>query len=171
MSQYQHDGECILIRKMRGILTENNSEVCLAGKVTRDNGGELSLSFPTGVYGFSVELAEGDKKELFEEAEAKGLSRLDDVSKFKPICGTSQYPLYWGLDGSIGKRLHDHLVGCDKQKKTGSVRLNMYDSLRGKEIYCAVVIVKDKDTARQVENLLKEKFPDLLKTKIITNET
>ena len=162
MNQRRHDGECILIRRMREILTENgHQEVCLAGEVTRGNG-RLSLSFPVGVYGFSAELIEPE--ELFVEARAKGLSRLGDINEFMPICGTQQYPLYWGIDKYIGSRLYAHLAGRDKYKTTGLIRLKIYESLCGKKIYCAVVIVKDTDTAEVIEGLLKERFPDLLKT-------
>ena len=159
MNQHQHDGECILIRKMREILTaSDHREVCLAREVIRDNAGHLSLSFPFGVYGFSAELIRPE--ELFDEARERGLSRLRDVDEFRPICGT-QYPLYWGLDMYIGKRLSAHLAAYEG---TGSIRLNTYESLRGKKIYCAIVIVKNRNTAREVESLLKNEFPDLLKT-------
>lgn len=163
MNQRQPDGEYVLIRKMREILAEiEHQEVCLAGKVTRGCGGDLSLSsFPVGVYGFSVEL---DKpEELFEEAREKELSNLENPDEFIPIHGTKQYPLYWGKDSYIGQRIHPHLTGSDKYKGTGLIRLNMYKSLRGKEIYCAIVIV-DENTADKVERLLQKKFPNLLKT-------
>ena len=134
MNQHQDDGECILIRKMREILTENgHHEVCLAGEVTRGNG-RLLPSFPFGVYGFSAELIKPE--ELLEEAKGKGLSKLENVDKFMPICGTQQYPLYWGKDQYIGSRLHAHLVSHSGK---AAIQLHTYESLRGKKIYCAVV--------------------------------
>lgn len=168
MNQYPYDGKCILIRKMREILIEvGYQEVCLAGKVARGNGEDLSLLFPVGVYGFSVELVEEERDELFKEAEEKGLSKLENIDRFLPICGTRprQYPLYWGQDRYIAHRLSAHLARCDSYKGTGSIRLNMYKSLRGKQIYCAVIIVKDKNTATEIEGLLQNKYPNLLKTK------
>lgn len=115
--------------------------------------------FPSSVYGFGVQLDLNGKKRLFNEAVKRKLSALSDISKFKPIF-QDIYPIYWGKDKCLGTRPYQHLgnpVG------TGSIRLSTYKSLKGKNIFCAVIIVDDDGDA---ERVLKDKFPCLLKTTI-----
>ena len=147
----QQSGACILIQAMRKILEENNlREATLVGKLVHDGRGAPKMQFPGGVYGFSVILTPTEKMALFHEAQARGLSNIENIEEFKPICG-NQYPLYWGKDKYIGQRLHSHLAGCNKYQSTGLIRLRTYESLIGREIYCGVVIVEDKD---KIERLL-----------------
>ena len=151
-------GENTLICKMRGVLREENiHEVDLIGKVRVQHNVSLEWQFPSGVYGFSVILDNGEKRALFDEATGKGLCRLNNIDEFKPICG-NQYALYWGQDKNVGSRLRQHPTN---QKKVGIIRLKTYDSLRNKDIFCGIIVVDDPDN---IERLLHDTFPDLLKT-------
>lgn len=134
-----------------------------AGKLEVTANGDFTLEandvvlFPGSVYGFATCLTEAEKQVLFQEASQKGLSRINNASDFKPIEG-NLYPIYWGKDKRIGDRPYQHLKD---PARTGAIRLSTYKALKEKCICCAVVVVNDYDT---VESVLRQAFPDLLKT-------
>ena len=127
-----------------------------------DASGEFTLPalkptlFPGAVYGFAVHLNKNDLKSLFEEAQARGLSRIAKLENIHPIEGTL-YPLYWGKDKQLGARPYQHL---NDPTKTGAIRLSTYKSLSGKAIFCATLVVSDYVAA---EGIIQKAYPDMLK--------
>lgn len=125
--------------------------------------GEFSLPavkpvlFPGAVYGFAAHLSPEELRRLFDEAYARGLCRLSDLAKCRPIEG-NLYPIYWGKDKQLGARPHQHLKD---PVKTGAIRLSTYAALAGKAIACVTLTVSDYKAA---EKAMQQRYPDLLKT-------
>lgn len=145
-----------LIAAMRKILAaESLTEVAASGEIV------LPVSpqtlFPGAVYGFAAKLSKRDLRALFHEAAHRGLARPSTLESIKPIEG-ELYPLYWGKDKQIGARPYQHL---NNPVGTGAIRLSTYQSLLGKPIACATLVVSDYVAA---ERAIQKAFPDILKT-------
>ena len=145
-----------LLSAMRAVLhREGIPEVPASGEFYLSS--LSTVMFPGAVYGFAARLSESERLALFEEAQKRGLSRLESVSSFKPI-EDDLYPIYWGKDKQLGARPHQHL---QNPVGTGAIRLSTYKSLSGKAIACTVLVVSDFVRA---EFAIQRAFPDLLKT-------
>jgi hypothetical protein len=145
-----------LLAAMRQVLQDADiSEVAAAGEFRLP--AVKPVLFPGAVYGFAARLTAIERKALFDEATARGWSRLRQIDAFKPI-EKDLYPIYWGKDKQLGARPHQHL---QDPKKTGAIRLSTYKSLKGKTIACVSITVSDYVGA---ERALQGLFPDLLKT-------
>lgn len=145
-----------LIAAMRKVLAaEKLNEVAASGEIV------LPVSpqtlFPGAVYGFAARLSKEDLHTSFQEATKRGLARPSMLESIKPI-EDELYPLYWGKDKQIGARPYQHL---NNPVGTGAIRLSTYQSLLGKPIACATLVVSDHVAA---ERAIQKAFPDILKT-------
>jgi len=153
------NNQTCLIETMRRILGEQGiREVVASGEFCLPV--SKPLLFPGAVYGFAACLTGQEVQVLFAEAQARGTSRLNSLTNFKPIYG-SLYPIYWGKDKQLGARPYQHL---GNPKKTGAIRLSTYLALIGKPLVCASIVVSDNISA---ERSLQAAFPDLLKTSTV----
>lgn len=146
-----------LIAAMRKVLAaERLTEVVASGEIV------LPVSpqtlFPGAVYGFAERLSKEDLHALFQEATKRGLARPSMLESIKPI-EDELYPLYWGKDKQIGARPYQHL---NNPVGTGAIRLSTYQSLLGKPIACATLVVSDHVAAeRAIQNSLSRHTQDL----------
>lgn len=146
----------LLVAAMKRALNESEiKEVAASGEFILPS--TRPSLFPGGVYGFGVHLDESELRDVFEEARERKLNRISDLSGFRSIEGDF-YPLYWGKDKQLGARPYQHL---NDPTKTGAIRLSTYESLAGKTIACATLVVSDYAKA---EAIIQRVFPDLLKT-------
>lgn len=117
------------------------------------------ILFPGAVYSFFAILTEEEASSLYDEAKEKNTLNINDCKNFKPLFD-NVYPLYWGKDKYIGKRLYEHLTN---PKGNGVIRLSKYNTLKDKQLYCYFVVVNDFS---KLESHLQQKFPHILSTKM-----
>lgn len=131
----------------------------LEGKITWASA-KPHLEERGGVYGIAIKLDKSEVESFFGDY-------CDDRKKdlkFKDwkTIGNNYYPLYWGKDINLGFRLFEHMKSS---KSTWTIQLDKKTYLIGKDlIYGAVLCSKPKEN----EKLLREKYPDIYKTKILS---
>ena len=132
----------------------------ISGEVKNPGTNDCALTVGRGsVYGFAVKVGDGQKSELFDRINKRGIKE----SEWKSI-GDDYYPLYWGKDINMGARLHSHTKAS---KSTGTIQLNRIPALIDQEIiYGAIPCSNSAD----IEKRLQQMYPYVLKTTILKED-
>ncbi|MBE5745533.1 MAG: hypothetical protein E7355_05330 [Clostridiales bacterium] len=137
----------------------------IEGKVQWQEGNKPKLQERGGVYGIAIKLATSEAEEFFlqHKDEKKDLNFYDWIPLGEKGL-ENYYPLYWGKDINLGFRLFEHMKSS---KSTASVQLDQRTDLIGRDIiYGAVFCSKNAEN----EKLLRQKYPDIFKTKKLKME-
>lgn len=128
----------------------------ISGTINNPGLSSCSLTDKRGaVYGFAVKLEDKEVAGFLKQCDNKNINKNKWIA-----LGNSYYPLYWGKDKNIGTRLHAH---TKSHKKNASIQINNREFLMDKEIIYGAILCMD---CVKIEKRLKEKFPDVLMTKM-----
>lgn len=129
----------------------------MSGQIVKIGTDDCSLTDRVGsVYGVVIDIPDSNDLEfVFKEYNENTTLNLED---WLPIKGTL-YPLYWGMDINLGKRLLAHAT--TKNSTTGAIRLNneRYKNLDRFDVYYGTILVSDYSDCEQ---LLHQKYKSLL---------